>query len=84
MDELPNAPAREIVYPGALRPQLFDCVRYYNSDFLQAPHHIALCCPANLETNSAALRYKFREKGAEAIFQLRPEVGCVKGTRISR
>ena len=60
-----------------MRPQLVDYVHYGNTDFLQAPHHIVLCCPANLDTNSAALRYIIREHGADTIFQLRPEVGNI-------
>ena len=42
-----------------------------------SPHHIVLCCLANLDNNSAALRYVIREHGADAIFQLRPEVGNI-------
>ena len=60
-----------------MRPQLVDYVQYANTDFLQAPHHVVLCCPANLETNSAALRYIIREHGAGTIFQLRPEIGNI-------
>ena len=67
-DALSNDPGRELVYHGAVRPQLVDYVQYANTDFLQTPHHIVLCCPANLETNSAALRYVIREHGADAIF----------------
>ena len=74
-DSLINDPGREIIYNGALRPEIKDFVQYANTDFLQAPCHIVLCCPANLETNSAALRYVIREHGADIIFQLRPEVG---------
>ena len=76
-DPLTNDPGRELVYHGAVRPQLVDYVHYANTDVLQAPHHIVLCCPANLESNSAALRYIIREHGADTIFQLRPEVGNI-------
>ena len=76
-DALSKDPGRELVYHGAARPQLVDYVQYANTDFLQTPHHIVLCCPANLETSSAALRYVIREHGADAIFQLRPEVGNI-------
>ena len=76
-DALSKDPGRELVYHGAVRPQLVDYVQYANTDFLQTPHHIVLCCPANLETSSAALRYVIREHGADAIFQLRPEVGNI-------
>ena len=67
----------ELIYHGAVRRQLVDYVQYANTDFLQAPHHIVLCCPANLENNSAALRYVIREHGADTIFQLRPEIGNI-------
>ena len=60
-----------------MRPQLVDYVQYANTDFKQAPHHIVLRCPANLETNSAALRYVIREHEADTIFQLRPEIGNI-------
>ena len=60
-DALSKDPGRELIYHGAVRPQLVDYVQYANTDFLQAPHHIVLCCPANLETNSAALCYLIRE-----------------------
>ena len=74
-DALSNDPGRELIYHGAVRSQLVDYVQYTSTDFLQAPHHIVLCCPANLETNSAALRYVIREHGADTIFRLRPEIG---------
>ena len=54
-----------------------DNINYDQTDFLQAPHHIVLCCPANLETNSAALRFIFREHNVDAMFSLRPEAGNV-------
>ena len=37
----------------------------------------ALACPADLETNSAALQYSLREYGKECVFSLRPRVGEV-------
>ena len=76
-DGLSNDPGRELVYHGIVRPQLVDYIQYASTDFLQASHHVVLCCPANLETNSAALRYVMREHGADTIFRLRPEVGNV-------
>ena len=33
--------------------------------------------PASLETNSAALRYIFRERGTDTIFRLQPDLGEV-------
>ena len=50
-------------------------ILYDQTDFLQVQGHVALCCPADLNTNSAALRYILRECGIENIFQLRPKVG---------
>ena len=76
-EALSNDPGRELIYHGTVRPQLVDYVQYANTDFLQAPNHIVLCCPVNLETNSVALRYVIREHGADAIFQLRPEIGNI-------
>ena len=70
-------PGREITYTSALKPQLVDYIQYATTDFLQTPHHIVFCCPANLDTNSAALRYVIRKQGADAIFQLRPEIGNI-------
>ena len=70
-------PGREIICPGVLYPQLVDFITYDQTDCFQAPHHIVLCCHANLETNSAALRYIFRKNNVDAIFSLRPEVGNV-------
>ena len=68
-------PGREIIYPGALRPQLVNYIIYDQTGVLPALYQTVLCCPANLETNSAALRYIFCEHNTDAIFRLRPEVG---------
>ena len=70
-----NGPGREIVYPGALYPNSAEHVSYDESDFLQAEGDIVLACPADLKTNSAALRYVLRECGMEDVFALRPKVG---------
>ena len=48
---------------------------YNVTDLLQAERDIVLACPADLETNSAALRYLLREYGKEQVFSLRPQVG---------
>ena len=72
-----NMPGREIVYPEALHPNLVDYISYDVTDFLQSKGDIALACPADLETNSAALRYILREYGKERVFALRPQVGEV-------
>ena len=65
----------EIVYPGALRPDLVDYITYDMTDFLQTKGDIVLACPADLESSSAALRYVLRECGKERVFALRPRVG---------
>ena len=70
-----NGPGREIVYPGALYPNSAEHVSYDETDFLQAEGDIVLACPADLKTNSAALRYVLRECDMESVFSLRPKVG---------
>ena len=70
-----NGPGREIVYPGNLCPDTVEYISYDATDFLQAEGHIALTCPADLETISAALRYILRECGKEQVISLRPQVG---------
>ena len=69
--------ARNRLFPRAPRQHLADYISYDQTDFLRAPHHIVLCCPANLEKTSAALRYIFRESDIDTKFLLRPEVGNV-------
>ena len=66
---------REIVSPGSLRPDIVEYISYDTTDFLQAEGHIALACPVDLETSSAALRYVLRECGREQAFSLRPRNG---------
>ena len=70
-----NGPGREIVYPGALYPNSAEHVSYDETDFLQVEGDIVLACPADLKTNSTALRYVLRECGIESVFSLRPKVG---------
>ena len=70
-----NGPGREIVYPGALYPNSAEHVSYDETDFLQVEGDIVLACPADLKTNSAALRYVLREYGIEIVCSLRPKVG---------
>ena len=72
-----NGPGREIVYPGVLYPNLVEYISYDVTDLLQAEGDIALPCPADLDTNSAALQYILRECGKDRIFSLRPSVGEV-------
>ena len=70
-----NGLGREIVYPGSLRPNMVEYISYNTTDVLQVEGHIALACPADLETSSAAPRYVLRECGKERVFSLRPQVG---------
>ena len=70
-----NGPGREIIYPGILYPAPTEHLSYDVTDFLQVEGDIVLACPADLETNSAALRYVLRECGKENVFSLRPKVG---------
>ena len=70
-----NGPGREIIYPGILHPAPTEHLSYDVTDFLQVKGDIVLACPADLETNSAALRYVLRECGKENVFSLRPKVG---------
>ena len=70
-----NGPGREIVYPGNLRPDTVEYISYDTTDFLQSEGHIALTCPADWKTSSAALRCILRECGKEQMFSLRSQVG---------
>ena len=70
-----NGSGRDIVYPGALYPNLVDYTSYDVKDFLQAEGDMALACPADLGTKSAG--YNLRECVKELIFSLRPQVGEV-------
>ena len=65
----------EIVYPGSLVPDMVEYISYDTTDFLQAEGHMALTCPADLETSCTVLRYVVRECGKEQVFSLRPQVG---------
>ena len=69
-----KGPGRWIVFPGALRPNLVNYIVYDQTDFLQVEGHVAIGCPADLKTNSAALRYIFCKFGSDNIFQLVGEV----------
>ena len=50
---------------------------YFVRPNLQVHGHVAICCPADLNTKSATLSYILRECGSDKIFQLRPTVGEV-------
>ena len=70
-----DRPGREIVYPGALYPNSAEHISYDITDYLQAEGDIVLACPADLNTNSATLRFVLRECGKESVFSLRRKVG---------
>ena len=72
-----NGPGREIIYPGALYPNPTEHLSYDVTDFLQVEGDMVLASPADLEINSAALRYVLRECGKESVSSLRPKVGEV-------
>ena len=72
-----NGPGREIVYPGSLRPNIVEYISYDTTDFLQAERHIAIACPADLETSWAALRYVLRECVRDQVFSLRQRAGKI-------
>ena len=72
-----NEPGREIVYPGNLPPDAVQYISYDTTVFLQAEGHLALTCPADLETSSAATRYILQECSKEQVFTLRPQVAKV-------
>ena len=44
---------------------------------MQVQGHVGICCPADLNINSAALRYILRQCGNDETFQLRSKVGEV-------
>ena len=53
----------QIVFLGALRPNLVDNFVFDQTDFLQG--HVGDCYPADPNTNSAASRYILRECGSD-------------------
>ena len=50
-------------------------ITYSNTDILQAPGTVVLCCLADFFSYSATARYVIREYGQEIIFRLKPSVG---------
>ena len=64
-----------------IRPNHVPWITYSYTDILQASGTLVLCCPVNLQSQSATIRYIVREYGQEAIFRLKPSVGtaiCLK------
>ena len=58
-----------------IRPNHVPWITYSDTDILQASGTLVLCCPADLQSQSATIRYVIREYGQEAIFRLKPSVG---------
>ena len=58
-----------------IRPSHVPWITYSDTDILQASGTLVLCCPADLQSQSATIRYIIREYGQEAIFRLKPSVG---------
>ena len=58
-----------------IRPSHVPWITYSDTDILQASGTLVLCCPADLQSQSATIRYIIRKYGQEAIFLLRPSVG---------
>ena len=58
-----------------IRPNHVPWITYSDTDILQASGKLVLCCPADLQSQSATIRYVIREYGQEAIFRLKPSVG---------
>ena len=58
-----------------IRPRHVPWITYSDTDILQASGTLVLCCPADLQSQSATIRYIIREYGQEAIFRLKPSVG---------
>ena len=53
---------------------IWSIISYMTKLTLEVQGHVAFCCPADFNTNYAALRYIFRECGSDVIFQLRSKV----------
>ena len=58
-----------------IRPSHVSWITYSDTDILQASGTLVLCCPADLQSQSATIRYIIREYGQETIFRLKPSVG---------
>ena len=58
-----------------IRPSHVSWITYSDTDILQASGTLVLCCPADLQSESATIRYIIREYGQETIFRLKPSVG---------
>ena len=53
-----------------IRPIHVPWSTYSDTDILQASGTLVLCCPADLQSHSATIRYVIRDYGQEDIFRL--------------
>ena len=74
-DDQSNTTGKWLITQPKTRPNYLPWITYDNTDILQAPGAVILCCPADLLSYSATIRYVIREYGQENIFRLRPSVG---------
>ena len=57
------------------KPNYLPWITYAETDILQARGTVVICCPVDLLSYSAMVRYVIKEYGQEKIFKLRPAVG---------
>ena len=74
-DDQSRTTGKWLITQPKTRPNYLPWISYDNTDILQAPGTVILCCPADLLSYSATIRYVIREYGQENIFRLRPSVG---------
>ena len=58
-----------------VKPNYLPGITYDETDTLQAPGTVVICCPADFLSYSAMVRYVIRDYGQEETFRLRPAVG---------
>ena len=75
IDEHDNVAEKWLIAQPKIKPNYIPWIPYSNTDTLQAPGTIVLCCPADLLSVSATPRYVIHEYGHENVFRLRPSVG---------
>ena len=70
-----DAAGKRLITQPRNRPRYVPWITYSNTDILQAPGTVVLCCLADFFSYSATARYVIREYGQEIIFRLKPSVG---------
>ena len=70
-----NATGKWLITQPKTPPNYVPWITYSNTDILQAPGTVVLCCPADLLSYSATAGYVIREYEQENIYRLRPSVG---------